>query len=161
MQIGGTVTIQRAASSSGVSAYNLYLSSGACTAVGSAIANIPVSPGGGPTCFEGSSCAMITILQETAGQWVISRGMDGYENHEHAIIQVEGPGLVHFTRFETERSYDILRVGSASFSGTTVPADVELGARAAGDRVGLGLFGDDARMGAELPILQHFWRHLL
>ncbi|CAK9105808.1 unnamed protein product [Durusdinium trenchii] len=128
MQIGGTVTIQRAASSSGVSAYNLYLSSGACTAVGSAIANIPVSPGGGPTCFEGSSCAMITILQETAGQWVISRGMDGYENHEHAIIQVEGPGLVHFTRFETERSYDILRVGSASFSGTTVPADVELGA---------------------------------
>ena len=128
LQIGGTVTIQRAASSSGISTYRLYLSSGDCVKVGDAIANIQVSPGGGaPSCFEGISCSEITILQEQHNLYVISRGMDGYGNYEHAIIQVEGPGLVQFTRFETEQSYDTLRVDSAILSGTGLPFDVELG----------------------------------
>ncbi|CAJ1349270.1 unnamed protein product [Effrenium voratum] len=127
-RVGGMVTIQRAASTSGISAYNLYFSSGDCTTVGGQIASVAVSQSGrAPLCTEGTTCSDITITQETSERYVISRGMSGYRNSEHAKISVEGPGSVHFSRFSTESGYDMLRVDEASFSGDSLPASVALG----------------------------------
>ena len=128
MQIGGAVTIQQAAATTGVFAYNLYFSSGSCDVVGSQIVSLPVSAGGDPICVRGANCSLITILEESPRLFNIERGMRGYHNHEHAIIQLQGPGLIEFTRFETERNYDTLRVDEATYSGFDLPANLELGA---------------------------------
>ena len=130
MQIGGTVTVQRAAATTGITAYNLYFSSGSsCDVVGSQITSLPVSPGGGgPLCIQGDTCSSITISEETPGTYAISRGMSGYQNFEHAIIELQGPGTVQFTRFDTEVGYDTLRVDEASFSGSNLPPTQVLGA---------------------------------
>ncbi|CAJ1364916.1 unnamed protein product [Effrenium voratum] len=126
--VGGTVTVQRAASTSGISAYNLYFSDGNCSTLGAQIASVAVSQSGrAPLCIEGNACSDITITQEASGRYVISRGMSGYRNDEHAKISVDGPGSVHFSRFSTEMGYDMLRVDQASFSGEALPASVALG----------------------------------
>ena len=127
-QVGGIVTVQRAAATTGITAYNLYFSSGSCNVVGSQITSLPVSPGGGgPLCIQGATCSSIIISEETPGTYAISRGMSGYQNFEHAIIQVQGPGTVTFSRFDTESGYDTLRVDEASFSGNILPPDQILG----------------------------------
>ena len=127
MEIGGTVTVQRAATTTGITAYNLYFSSGSCTSLAQ-IVSLPGSGGGSvPNCLEGNACSSITISEEMPGTYSISRGMGGYENNEHAIIQVHGPGTVEFTRFDTESGYDTLRVEEATFSGTDLPGTQMLG----------------------------------
>ena len=129
MQIGGTVTVQRAAATTGISSYNLYFSTGNCDVVGSQIVSLQVSDGGGgPLCTQGAACSSITIFEESGGKYVISRGMSGYENNEHAIIQLQGPGVIEFNRFETETNYDTLRVDQATYSGFDLPANLELDA---------------------------------
>ena len=130
-QIGGVVTIQQAASTTGITSYNLYLSSGNCVIVGTALASVPVPPGAGsPTCISGASCSLISVIDEGSGRYVISRGMSGYGNDEYALLRVHGPGMVSFSRFHTEQSYDTLRVDQtvySGYSGSSTPADLELG----------------------------------
>ena len=78
--------------------------------------------------FKVTLCSSITISEETPGTYAISRGMSGYQNFEHAIIELQGPGTVQFTRFDTEVGYDTLRVDEASFSGSNLPPTQVLGA---------------------------------
>ena len=127
-RIGGAVTIQQAAATTGVFAYNLYFSTGSCDVVGSQIVSLPVLAGGDPICIHGANCSSITILEESPRLFLISRGMDGYQDDERATIQLQGPGLIEFTRFDTERGYDTLRVDEAIYSGFDLPANLELGA---------------------------------
>lgn len=91
-------SLQQAAATTGITAYNLYFSGGNCDVLGSQITSLPVSPGGsGPLCIQGETCSLITISEETPGRYAISRGMSGYQNFEHAVIQVQGPGRVEFS----------------------------------------------------------------
>ena len=64
-RIGGAVTIQQAAATTGVFAYNLYFSTGSCDVVGSQIVSLPVLAGGDPICIHGANCSSITILEES------------------------------------------------------------------------------------------------
>ncbi|CAE7540363.1 unnamed protein product, partial [Symbiodinium sp. CCMP2456] len=127
--VGGTVTIQRAASQTGVTGYNLYWSTGSCATLGGQIASVTVERSGiAPYCFTGDACSDISILQEDVGVYVVSRGMSGYRNDERASLYLEGPGTIRFSRFGTEGGYDTLTIDGVAFSGSSVPADFQLGA---------------------------------
>ena len=81
-----------------------------------------------PLCL-GSNCYLLTILEESSGRFLISRGFVGYTNHEDVRIQVEGPGILSFIDFNTEAGYDFLHHGeNFTFSGSTKPDDLTLGA---------------------------------
>ena len=81
-----------------------------------------------PLCF-GSNCSLLTILEESSGRFLISRGFVGYTNNEDVRIQVEGPGILSFMDFNTEADGDLLDVGgNFTFSGSTKPDDLTLGA---------------------------------
>ena len=80
-----------------------------------------------PVCVYGiNTCSRISITEEDPGQFVISRGMDGYSNNEWAYIQFEGPGLIQFTDFDTEFDWDFLTVDGTMLSGSSAPADMQL-----------------------------------
>ena len=129
MTVGGLVTIQRAASQTGVTAYNLYWSTGSCMTLGGQIGSVTVERSSiAPYCFTGNACSSINVLQEDVGVWVISRGMSGYTNDERASLYLEGPGTIRFSRFGTEGGYDTLTINGVAHSGSDVPGDVQLGA---------------------------------
>ena len=82
-----------------------------------------------PECVSGSTCSSISITEEGPGQFVISRGMDGYSNYEQAVIQFEGPAVIQFTDFDTEYGYDFLTVDGTRLSGSSgwsPPPDMQL-----------------------------------
>ena len=79
-----------------------------------------------PVCVSGSTCSSISITEEGPGQFVISRGMDGYSNNEQAVIQFEGPAVIQFTDFHTETGFDFLTVDRTDLSGSSAPPDMQL-----------------------------------
>jgi hypothetical protein len=78
-----------------------------------------------PVC-TGNACDQITISSQTANEWIISRGNSGYENHETASITLNGAGTLSFTQLSTETCCDHVEIAGDRYSGTNLPADIEL-----------------------------------
>jgi len=121
--VKGTLTLQRAASETSITAYNIYWRHKDGTR-GPFVSSVPAYGFQEPSC-SGATCSLIESSRLAEGA-----SRDTYTDSEQAVISASGPGSITVTHLDTEQSYDTLLIGDQELSGNmteTLPLTLTLG----------------------------------